>query len=83
MTYDEARRVYLEHEPLIAERKRLTDALAACEPGAFPGSSAYREESAAIAALKAFDTAHPMILPAILAMRQPGPLGQAMLEGRD
>lgn len=55
---------------LVAERNTLARALADCEPGAFPGSKAYRAESVAMKALGAFDLAHPEILGIVRAMRE-------------
>ena len=44
---------------LIEQRGELTDALACCERGAFPGSREWRAENRAMMALSAFDAAHP------------------------
>lgn len=49
------------------QRHALTARLDGCDRGAFPGSKAAREESAALAALAAFDAAHPEVLAEIRA----------------
>lgn len=51
-------------DELIEERTRLGEDVAR-HSGAFPGSKAYRREEAALAALTAFDEAHPEVLPEI------------------
>lgn len=56
------------------QRQALTDELARCERDAFPGSAAYRRESAALTALADFDDQHPEVLAEIMAEgRQPDP----------
>lgn len=54
-------------QDLINQRRELTDALANCESGAFPGSAARRREMAAMMALDAFDKAHPEVIAQIRA----------------
>lgn len=54
---------------LREQRQKLTDNLANCEPGAFPGSREYAEESAAMKALADFDKQHPEVLADIRAER--------------
>jgi hypothetical protein len=46
---------------LAEQREVLTTRLANCSRGAFPGSAAHKRESAAIAALEAFDLANPSV----------------------
>jgi len=46
---------------LAEQREVLTTRLANCSSGAFPGSLAHKRESAAIAALEAFDLANPSV----------------------
>jgi hypothetical protein len=46
---------------LVEQREVLTTRLANCSRGAFPGSLAHKRESAAIAALEAFDAANPSV----------------------
>lgn len=46
---------------LVEQREVLTTRLANCSRGAFPGSLAHKRESAAIAALDAFDAANPSV----------------------
>ena len=46
---------------LVEQREVLTTRLANCSRGAFPGSAAHKRESAALAALEAFDLANPSV----------------------
>ncbi len=46
---------------LVEQREVLTTRLANCIRGAFPGSAAHKRESAALAALEAFDLANPSV----------------------
>jgi len=48
-------------QTLAEQREVLTTRLANCSRGAFPGSLAHKRESAAIAALEAFDAANPSV----------------------
>lgn len=57
------------------QRAALTDRLEACDRGAFPGTRAHREEGAALAALQAFDRAHPEVLAEIEAEHRERVLG--------
>ena len=66
---------------LRAERKALTNRLANCDSGAFPGSREWRAERAAMDALAAFDAAHPEVLVAINAERSVKVLGSKDLLG--
>jgi hypothetical protein len=54
-------------DDLIAARDLLTNAIADCEPGCFPGSKGWAKENAAIKALTAFDLANPTVRAAHLA----------------
>lgn len=55
---------------LIRQRQELFAAVNACRPGAFPGSAEWRKESAAMAALDAFDSQHPTLLPTLQAFKR-------------
>mgnify|MGYP006895929344 FL=1 len=46
---------------LVEQREVLAERLANCSRGAFPGSLAHKRESAALAALAAFDAANPSV----------------------
>ena len=48
-------------QTLAEQREVLTMRLANCSRGAFPGSAAHKRESAALAALEAFDLANPSV----------------------
>lgn len=48
-------------QTLVEQREVLTARLANCSRGAFPGSAAHKRESAALAALEAFDVANPSV----------------------
>jgi len=48
-------------QTLAEQREVLTTRLANCSRGAFPGSLAHKRESAALAALEAFDLANPSV----------------------
>ena len=48
-------------QTLAEQREVLTTRLANCSRGAFPGSAAHKRESAALAALEAFDIANPSV----------------------
>ena len=48
-------------QTLAEQREVLTNRLANCSRGAFPGSAAHKRESAALAALEAFDLANPSV----------------------
>ena len=48
-------------QTLAEQREVLTTRLANCSRGAFPGSLAHTRESAALAALEAFDLANPSV----------------------
>ena len=48
-------------QTLAEQREVLTTRLANCIRGAFPGSAAHKRESAALAALEAFDLANPSV----------------------
>jgi hypothetical protein len=48
-------------QTLVEQREVLTMRLANCSRGAFPGSLAHKRESAALAALEAFDLANPSV----------------------
>ena len=48
-------------QTLAEQRELLTTRLANCSRGAFPGSLAHKRESAALAALEAFDLANPSV----------------------
>ena len=48
-------------QTLAEQREVLTTRLANCSRGAFPGSAAHKRESAALAALEAFDLANPSV----------------------
>ena len=48
-------------QTLAEQRDVLTTRLANCSRGAFPGSAAHKRESAALAALEAFDLANPSV----------------------
>ncbi len=48
-------------ETLIEERGELTEALADCDRGAFPGSKEEREETRCLIALDDFDNVHPEV----------------------
>lgn len=52
---------------LIEVRNAITNQLADCERGAFPGSTAWNAERAALASLVAFDVAHPEVIAALRA----------------
>lgn len=54
-------------DELIRERNALARALSYCDPGGFPGSREWKRERDAIAALEAFDTAHPEVIAHIQA----------------
>lgn len=62
------------------QREALTTALANCERGSFPGSVAWRRESAALKALADFDSAHPEVI-AALSTEAREQVGEASLEG--
>ena len=49
-------------DTLTTERRTLTDALASCKRGAFPGSRESRREAVALRALSDFDLAHPEVI---------------------
>jgi len=53
---------------IFAARLALIDAREACSRGAYPGSKAAMAESAAMAALDAFDAANPGVKKAWFAM---------------
>lgn len=57
------------------QRHALTSRLDDCDRGAYPGTKAAREESAALAALQAFDVAHPEVLAEIQAEHHERVLG--------
>ena len=50
---------------LIDARRELTDSLANCEPGCFPGSKGARKEDKCLMELDTFDDEHPEVLPEI------------------
>lgn len=54
---------------LIEQRRTITDELASCDRGAYPGSREYFRESAALKALGEFDKAHPEVIEHIKAER--------------
>lgn len=56
-----------EMDRMIEERGRLTDALVACERGAWPGTPERRRESAAMQVLAQYDLAHPEVIVEIRA----------------
>lgn len=51
-------------------RLALTQELARCTPGAYPGTEAWHRENAALKALAAFDDEHPEVLSEIGAERR-------------
>ena len=53
---------------LFAARAALVTSLDYCDRGAFPGTRAWRAEAAAMAALDAFDVAHPEVRKALHEM---------------
>jgi predicted phosphatase len=67
-------------QKLIDQRKPLTDALANCERGAFPGSKEWLAESKALKALRAFDVANPEVHTEIMRKRVAAPAGAEGLE---
>jgi hypothetical protein len=68
-------------EQLIAERKTLTDKLAECEAGAFPGTKAWMRENKAMLALGEFDKANPEVRKEIMRRKRQTALKGVDVEG--
>lgn len=66
---------------LILDRKTLTDALAGCPRGAYPGTAGYAAAAKALTALSDFDCQHPEVIAELRACRSQRTIGKRDVRG--